>query len=209
LPNERTQPMTALTRMINFFHEIGSARNRPRGWEQLIGTKMANVAEHTIRTQALAVYLAIAEGGSPERTAFIALWHDGEEVRTGDQTPFQKPYLTTNGAQAIEDMVADTPLKPSVLGAYKEYKARESIEAKCVKDADILDTVFELMELKRQGNHYPLQPQVQKQITIKRERYFTESARALHDAVTAPNAPSMWDWVLNGPSTFKDGSYGK
>ena len=205
----RKSGKTALRRVVNFFYEIGASRNRPRAWEQQIGTKMANIAEHTIRVEVLAAHLALLEGGNTARAVFIAAFHDFEEIRTGDQTPFQRPYGAMDGKRAIADMAAATPLEHHILDAFEEYKTRETIEAKCVKDADILDTVFELMELKAQGHRYPTLPEVEAQIAIKRTKYFTDSARALHDAVVAKGAPTPWDWFLSGASTFKDGSYGK
>jgi putative hydrolase of HD superfamily len=197
-----------VTRIVNFFYEIGGARRRPRNWEQAIGAPMANVAEHTYRVQMLAIYLALQEGADPKEAAFVALWHDGEEIRTGDLTPFQRVYGQMDGEKAFADSVAGTPLETLGNAAFKAYKARESVAAQCVKDADILDTVFELMELKASGNRYPLHPTSIEQIAMKREKYYTQTAKALHDAVTAEGAPSPWDWFLNGDSTFKRGTYG-
>ena len=196
------------TRIVNFFYEIGGARRRPRNWEQAIGAPMANVAEHTYRVQMLAIYLAQAEGADPKEAAFVALWHDGEEIRTGDLTPFQRVYGQMDGEKAFADSVAGTPLEDLGNSAFKAYKTRETKVAQCVKDADILDTVFELMELKASGNHYPVHPTSVEQIRMKREKYYTTTARALHDAVTADGAPSPWDWFLHGDSTFKRGTYG-
>jgi putative hydrolase of HD superfamily len=194
--------------MASFFYEIGAARRRKRAWEQTIGVPMANVAEHTLRVQVLALYLAHVEGADPAHAAMLALWHDATEIRGTDATPHQKPYVAVDEEKALAATVAGTPLAPMILAAYGEYKARETLAAKCVKDADILDTVLELMELKQQGYGYPRHPQVQQQIAIKREKYFTATARALHDTVTAEGAPSPWDWFLNGDSTFKQGTYG-
>ncbi len=203
-------PLTpTLTRIVNFFYEIGGARRRPRNWEQAIGAPMANVAEHTYRVQMLAIYLALQEGADPKEAAFVALWHDGEEIRTGDLTPFQRVYGQMDGEKAFADSVAGTPLETLGNAAFKAYKLRETKAAQCVKDADILDTVFELTELKASGNQYPTHLGVIEVISMKREKYYTQAAKALHDAVTASGAPSPWDWFLHGDSTFKRGTYGQ
>jgi len=196
-----------LKRTVDFFYEIGNARKQQRRWESKIGVPMANVAEHTYRTAFLAMHLAAAEGGNPERAAFIALVHDTEEIRTGDFDPFQKIYVTADGGKAIADLFGATPIAPACLQAFQEYKGRTTLEAQCVKDADILDTVLELHELASRGTNYlGLIPQ---QMAVKRERYFTPSARALHDAVVAAGPAAAWDWFLKAESTFSRGEYGK
>lgn len=196
-----------LTTLVNFFYEIGNARKQQRRWESKIGVPMANVAEHTYRTAFLAMHLAAAEGGNPERAAFIALVHDTEEIRTGDLDPFQKMYVSADGDKAITDLFANILIAATCLKAFKEYKSRASLEAKCVKDADILDTVIELHEIAARGTQYlELIPH---QVAVKRERYFTDSARALHDAIIKAGPQATWDWFLKGESTFSQGTYGK
>ncbi|MCA3244071.1 MAG: HD domain-containing protein [Alphaproteobacteria bacterium] len=199
-----------LHRILSFFYEIGTARRRPRAWEQAIGAPMANVAEHTMRTQVLAAYLAVQEGGDPKQAIWIALWHDAGEIRGADATPHQKPYVEVHEAKALAATIKGVDgLGPLIETAYTTYKARQSIEAQCVKDADILDTVIELMEAKANGHGYPQHPLVAEQIRIKRERYFTATARTLHDALMAEDAPSPWDWFLLSESSFQDGTYGR
>lgn len=196
-----------LKRIVDFFYEIGNARKQQRRWESKIGIPMANVAEHTYRTAFLAMHLAAAEGADPQRAAFIALVHDTEEIRTGDLDPFQKMYVEANGMKAITDLFNGSPIAETCLSAFTDYKKRQSLEARCVKDADILDTVIELHEIAARGTHYlALIPE---QIAYKRKTYFTESARALHDAIAAAGPDAIWDWFIKGESTFSRGEYGK
>ena len=198
---------TPFKRIVDFFYEIGNARKQQRRWESKIGVPMANVAEHTYRTAFLAMHLAAAEGADPQRAAFIALIHDTEEIRTGDLDPFQKMYVHADGEKAIEDLFADIPLAKPCLEAFADYKKRKTLEAQCVKDADILDTVLELHEIAARGTHYL--SLIAHQIAYKRKTYFTESARALHDAIAEAGPDAIWDWFVKGESTFSRGEYGK
>jgi putative hydrolase of HD superfamily len=197
------------TALTPFFYEIGNARQQPRSWQAKIGVPMANVAEHTYRVNVLAMYLAVKEGGDPLRACAISQFHDAEEIRTGDHDPFQRTYLQADGNRAMADLFAGNPLEQLALSLFKEYKERTSLEAKCVKDADILDTVFELHELAARGTNY-LAAIGRDKLDYKRSCYFTQAARQLHDAIISAGPHTAWSYFLeHSPSTFKTGSYGK
>lgn len=194
-------------RMVDFFYEIGSARKQPRSWSSKLQVPTANVAEHTYRTAYLAMYLATENGADPYRAAVMALVHDSDEVRTGDLDPWQKMYITVNGTQAIKDLFAGTPMAGMCLSLAEEYKKRETMESKCVKDADILDTIIEMHELAANGSGY-LESSIHL-VHQRRDFYFTETARQLHDAVIHSGPTAIWDWFHEGESTFSKGTYGK
>lgn len=193
-------------RIARFAYEMGAARSRPRSWQSELNQPMANVAEHTYRVCFLSMMLAVQEGADPARTAMIAMVHDTDEIRAMDLTPQQKAYVTIDGDKAVSDTFSGTPLEDVCLPLFKEYKEKTSLEARCVKDADILDTIFELTEIAGRGSQYL--EAIQERIIIKRDLLKTPSAKALYD-VLAGGRVSPWDWFLKGPSTFKDGTYGR
>lgn len=196
-----------LQRIVRFAYEIGGARHKPRSWQFNLNEPMANVAEHCYRVTFLAMLLTVMEGGDPLRAAAIAMVHDTDEIRGMDLTPYQKPYMTLNSEKAVHDTFDGTPLADLCLALFKEYKAKESVESICVKDADILDAVLELMEVTERGNTYL--EKVQTDImNIRRQSIRTESGKKLFDMIASGNV-EPWDWFLKGPSTFKDGTYGK
>jgi putative hydrolase of HD superfamily len=47
-----------------------------------------------MRTAQLAALIAAEEGADPARAAFLALWHDTQETRTGDLPHTASAYLT-------------------------------------------------------------------------------------------------------------------
>lgn len=201
------QKPDALTRIIQFAYEIGAARTKPRAWQFNLMEDMANVAEHTYRTTFIAMLLAMMEKADPFRTAVISMVHDCDEIRATDLTPFQKPYVTIDSEKAVTDTFAGTPLAALASELFKEYKAKETAEAQCVKDADILDAVLEMMEITTRGSQY-LQHDSTEKMVQRRGALRTPSGRLLFDEIISGKV-NPWDWFLHGPSTFKSGTYGK
>lgn len=196
-----------LLRITRFAYEIGAARHKPRSWQHQMQENVANVAEHVYRVTFLSMLLARMEGADAYKAAVISLVHDCDEIRAMDLTPYQKPYMQINSEKAVHDTFAGTPLEEFCLPLFKEYKAKETLESKCVKDADIIDAILELMEIADRGSKYL--EKIQDEIMgIRKGSLRTKSGEALFDAITSGKV-SPWDWFLKGPSTFKDGTYGK
>jgi putative hydrolases of HD superfamily len=196
-----------LERIAQFAYEIGAARHKPRSWQHNMQENVANVAEHVYRVAFLSMLIAHMESADPFRAAVIALVHDCDEIRGMDLTPYQKPYLKLDSEKAVADTFSGTPLAALCLGLFQEYKLKESVESRCVKDADILDAVLELTEIAQRGSTYLEQTQGTI-MTARRDNLRTESAKNLFDMV-ASGRVKPWDWFLKGPSTFKDGTYGR
>lgn len=196
-----------MERIVRFAYEIGAARHKPRSWQYNLNENMANVAEHCYRVTFLAMLLAMMEGADPIRAAAVAMVHDTDEIRAMDLTPYQKPYMTLNNEKAVHDTFDATPLAELCLSLFKEYKAKETPESICVKDADILDAVLELTEIAERGNKYLEKVQTD-MMNIRRNSLRTESGRKIFDMIASGHV-GPWDWFLKGPSTFKDGTYGK
>lgn len=195
-----------MERIIRFAYEMGSARSRPRGWQQSLNENMANVAEHCYRVTFLAMLLTVQEKGDPYKAAAIAMVHDTDEIRGLDLTPYQKPYVSVDSEKAVRDTFEGTALEKVCLPLFEEYKKKASIEAKCVKDADILDATLELLEITHRGSTYI--HNIPEQQEMRRAGLRTKSGKALYDAIMTSKA-TPWDWFLKGPSTFKAGTYGK
>lgn len=198
---------TSLRRIALFAYEIGAARHKPRSWQYNMQENVANVAEHVYRVAFLSMLLAKMENADAAKAAVIALVHDCDEIRGMDLTPYQKPYMSINSEKAVADTFSGTPLAELCLNVFQEYKAKESIESQCVKDADILDAVLELTEISQRGSRYLEQTQTSV-MGARKENLRTESAKALFDMI-ASGKVGPWDWFLQGPSTFKDGTYGR
>ncbi|MGW3669151.1 HD domain-containing protein, partial [Streptomyces sp. NPDC005141] len=74
-----------LTAVARFLYEAGTLKNTARtGWWMAGVKEPESVADHSWRTALIATIIAKLEGADPPRAAFLAVWHDSQETRTGD-----------------------------------------------------------------------------------------------------------------------------
>lgn len=146
--------MANFSRDINFFFELGTFRRVDRMWKQVLWNGLANDAEHTFRVIWLAITIAkYEENVDIEKLMKIALIHDLWEIRTWDKYYLTNPYVKMDETKAIQDIISGTAIEQEFEWLIAEYKKRESIEAKIVKDADTLDVDIELTEQKTLWNN--------------------------------------------------------
>ena len=119
-----------------------------------------SVAAHSFGVSVTAMLLAdkvIARGiaVNVEKILRVALLHDWAEVRVGDMPRTATLYFGPEARKqaetaAFSDIVseADDGLYASL---YNDYERRESLEARLVKAADILDLLIEVLALERAG----------------------------------------------------------
>lgn len=107
-----------------------------------------------MRAAQLAAMIAAEEGADPARAAFLALWHDSQETRTGDLPHTATAYLTKPAPRQI---TADQTEHLSgrsrdvIRGAVDEYESRQTLEAVCAKDADKLEMLLQAVEYRDTG----------------------------------------------------------
>jgi putative hydrolase of HD superfamily len=190
----------SIERDVSLLHEVGSLRRVVRTWAQFTGAPMANVAEHTLRVAWIAMAIARREGADPAHAAQLALVHDLAETRTGDVHYLSRMYVDRRETDALTDTVAGTSVEDDVTALWDEYHALESLEARIVKDADNLDCDLELTETPDPAFVTSLEPT---RLRV-RDKLFTDTARALFDAIyavdphewhtAAPNRLTAGDW---------------
>ncbi|MFD1147954.1 HD domain-containing protein [Saccharothrix hoggarensis] len=138
-----------------FGYELGVLkRMRRAGWWHAGVRDPESVAEHTMRVAQLAALIAAEEGADPARAAFLALWHDTQETRTGDLPHTSRGYVAKPDPRAITaDQTADLPetSRQVVRDAVAEYEAKESAEARCASDADKLEMLLQAVEYRDTG----------------------------------------------------------
>jgi putative hydrolase of HD superfamily len=138
-----------------FGYELGLLKRiRRAGWWHAGVRDPESVAEHSMRTAHLAALIAVEEGAIPERAAFLALWHDTQETRTGDLPHTANPYLSKPDPREItSDQTEKLPARSRELvrDAVEEYEARQSPEAQCAKDADKLEMLLQAIEYRDIG----------------------------------------------------------
>jgi len=170
-----------------FGYEMGILKRlRRAGWWQAGVRDPESVAEHSLRVAQLAAVLAAEENGNPERAAYLALWHDSQETRTGDLPHSARPYVTKPDPRTITaDQTADLPerARESVRDAIEEFEAVETVEARCAKDADKLEMLLQAVEYRDVGV-----AQVDRWIESARKDLRTATARRVAEvAVTMPS----------------------
>ena len=91
-----------------------------------------------------------------EKTIRIALLHDWAEARVGDMPRTASIYFGADVRReaelsAFNDMVSPLGSGSEYLKLYEEYELRESLEARLVKAADVIDLLIEVLALERAG----------------------------------------------------------
>lgn len=179
-----------LAQVARFLFEAGTLKqSRRTGWWMAGVRDPESVAEHAWRTSLIASIIAKLEGADPARAAFLAVWHDSQETRTGDVNHLGKKYTGKADAQAVTaDQVKGMPdvLASTVRDLIAEYEDRESPEAVCASDADKLECMLQGIEYKAQG--YDL---AQRWIDNSRARLVTKTATELADQLLAMD-PLDW-----------------
>ena len=119
-----------------------------------------SVASHSFGVSVTAMLLAdklVAQGinVNVEKVLRIALLHDWAEVRVGDMPRTATLYFGSEARKraetaAFSDIVTelDTDVYASL---YNDYERRESLEARLVKAADVLDLLVQVLALERAG----------------------------------------------------------
>ncbi len=189
-------------RDLDFLFEIGSLRHVPRGWRQHLGFDIASDLEHAYRVMWLALIISRMEkAGDENKIIKMALVHDVPETRVSDLSYVQKVYVKADEEKAADDIFKDT-LVSDYREVFREFEARESIEAKIVKDADNLDIDIELKELEEQGSKLPEKFGTQR-MNLRNEKLYTESAKQLWDKIQNAD-PSNWHRTMNKYITNPD-----
>jgi putative hydrolase of HD superfamily len=85
----------------------------------------------------------------------MCLLHDIEEARSGDQNWVNKKYVKVFEKEIVEDQLRGLLNSEELLNLLKEYYERKTLEAKIVKDADLLDQLLLLKEYEFQGSKEP------------------------------------------------------
>src|SRR3954447_22423732 len=141
--------------LASFGYELGLLKRvRRSGWWHAGVRDPESVGEHSLRTAQLAALIAAEEGASPERAAFLAVWHDTQEIRTGDLPLTAVDYLRKPEPREITaDQTASLPdrSRSLVREAVDEYETRSSAEALCAKDADKLEMLLQAVEYRDVG----------------------------------------------------------
>lgn len=180
-------PLHEAGRLAGFAYEVGRLRFVLRDFYHEGAYAAPNVAEHIYRVSMLAWLIAETEGANVEAVLKMALIHDLPEVRTMDFGVIAAQYSHVQEEKAAHDILAD--IFPQALKDWEAYEARDTFEAKIVKDADLLDVVLECKEAKCRGLDYP--SFWDEELLMFPERLHTQTAKTLFDEIWASH-PMEW-----------------
>lgn len=120
-----------------------------------------SVAAHSFGVSVTAMMLAdqlSAQGIIVDmgRLLRMALLHDWAEARVGDMPRTANAYFGTQMRKKAEDLAFADMVSESTAGSlyrelYKDYAQRETLEARLVKAADVIDLLVQALALERAG----------------------------------------------------------
>lgn len=176
--------------VAGFLYEAGHLKNTPRAGWLIAGVRdPESVAEHSYRVGVIAYVLAAMEGANADRAAALALFHDVPEARSTDMHSVAKRHVTVQPDSAIvEAQLAGIPdaVAAPIRSLIAEFAAKETLEARCAKDADKIECLLQAREYQAAGNQ-----QVQPWIDTMISAPSTASGKRLAEAA-ANVPPNVW-----------------
>lgn len=146
-----------LANFTKFIFELGQLKRTPRsGWLKLGVDNPESVADHSFRTAAIGFLLGKLEGEDPYEVAGYCLFHDMAETRTLDLDWLAQNYLEKEDSlstDVISDQIDCLPfeLESSLDELMTRTPESDNLE-RVARDADLLDLIFQALELSYQGN---------------------------------------------------------
>jgi putative hydrolase of HD superfamily len=139
--------------LAQFVYESGIHSRTPRSGFWFLGSGQQSVAEHLFRTAFITMALCHLEPKADRNKAILmSLVHDFGEGRTSDLNYVHQKYGRLAEARAMEDIAETVPFGAEMHALFKEEQARETLEAKLVKDADQLEWIASMREEEAKGN---------------------------------------------------------
>lgn len=139
--------------LAQFVYESGIHSRTPRSGFWFLGSGQQSVAEHLFRTAFITLALCHLEPKADRNKAILmSLVHDFGEGRTSDLNYVHQKYGRLAESRAMEDIAETVPFGAEMHALFKEEQARETLEAKLVKDADQLEWIASMREEEAKGN---------------------------------------------------------
>lgn len=181
--------MSLYHRLAKLLFEASLLKRIERTGYSYLGTGRENVAAHSFGVLFCAYVLSQKfKGKIDENKLFkMALFHDFIEARTGDFNAVNKLYNQADERKALNEALEGLFFAEEVLNLYEEYRKGESLEAKLVHDADVLDLIVQLKEQKDLNN-----PFAERWINYAKRRLILEESKGLAEAITETEWCSWW-----------------
>jgi putative hydrolase of HD superfamily len=137
--------------IAKFMYEVGQLKRVKRSGWWIAGVKdPESVAEHSFRTAVIAYLLARSEGVDIGKTVLMALFHDMPEARTNDAHRIVRRYANWEDVdqKAFNEQSKRLPdeMAKQMITLFEEFEEEDSLEAKVVRDADLLECIVQARE---------------------------------------------------------------
>jgi len=193
-------------RDLEFLYEIGCLRHIQRTWKQFLNPDFQDLSDHILRVVWIALTIAKYEGvENSEKIMKMALIHDVSESRSVDSHYVSRQYVERHEEEAIKDTLDGTAVYQEFMSIWQEYEKRDCIEAKIVKDADLIDVDLELKEQEYRGIRLG-EDTLAGRLYVAQEKLYTETAKELFYAIQDSN-PN--DWHMKGKNRFTTGDWSR
>jgi len=142
--------------IAKFLYEMGQLKRVKRSGWWIAGVKdPESVAEHLFRTVVIAYILAQLEGVNQEKVVTMALFHDISEARTNDAHRIVRRYADWENVdkKTINEQSKRLPdgMAKQMITLFEEFEEEVSLEAKVVRDADLLECIVQAREYQALG----------------------------------------------------------
>ncbi len=174
--------------IADFIYEAGILSKTPRSGLWFLGTGSQSVAEHLLRTTYIAYALCyLAPEADRAKVVYMSMFHDFAEGRTSDLNYVHQRYGRLAEAEAFRDLSVEIPFGKEMADFYAEEQAKQSFEAKLVKDADQLEWIATLREEELRGN-----TKARAWLTSAIKRLKTEQGKAVGKYLLATHSDAWW-----------------
>ncbi|UZE92975.1 MAG: HD domain-containing protein [Candidatus Nealsonbacteria bacterium] len=184
-----------IEKLVNFLLEFRILKHLPRAsLSYLKGPLKENVAEHSFYTAIIGWILAKLETANENKILKMCLIRNLVKARGGERNLINKFYSQPlNDPKIIEEISKNYQLEEfSLEKLFKEFYAEKTLEAKLVKDADILAGML----LEKEGFNLGNQ-KAKKWLTVSLNRLKTKKARQFGEQLIKTDSDEWWLELVN------------
>ncbi len=174
--------------ITNFIYETGIHAQTPRSGFWFLGSGNQSVAEHLFHAAMIAYALASFEPKADKnKVVLMALMHDIGEGRTSDHNYVHQRYGRLSEVNAVADIAGSVPFGKEIQDLFTEEQEKITLEAKIVKDADVLEWMATLRVEEAKGNI-----KAAGWIKVASKRLKTKAGKKLGKLLMSTHPDSWW-----------------
>jgi putative hydrolase of HD superfamily len=184
----KTNKRDIYDQVTDFIYETSIHSRTPRSGFWFLGSGSQSVAEHLFHTAMIAYALSYMEPKADKhKVLLMALFHDIGEGRTSDHNYVHQRYGRLAETEAVKDMAGSVPFGAEILQSFQEEQARETLEAKLVKDADQLEWISTLRAEEVKGN-----VKAKQWVDVAIKRLKTPAGKKMGNKLAKTHPDSWW-----------------